>query len=148
MELTDLTQEQKDKLYLKIIDVVKSGGADNKVMELILAEHPKLVYIKEQDYKDFLITESEYLKQRLEKTRAKTEQLEAEYSALKAHYEKSISKIAQRLRMDQQEAHSFMDWLYSHNPNPLVIGLRPILEIISIYWRICKRKKYIVKVEK
>ncbi|XHB95923.1 hypothetical protein AAFF39_03865 [Lactococcus garvieae] len=97
MELTDLTKEQRDELNAKIMPLLASEKVDDKdVIDFILQEHPKLVYVtmeKLLEYTRFCNAESE------QELKEKQEELDA----LQANYDLKKQIISERFKLTLDE---------------------------------------------
>lgn len=125
MELTDLTKEQRDKLNSKLMPILASGKCDQEVIDFILSEHPKIVYITMEqlvEYANFCTEES---KKELAAEREKLRTLQENYEL-----KKQIISEKFNLTLDEveeiNERFKFKRWA------SLPLSFR----MIVIYWKL------------
>lgn len=126
MELTDLTKEQRDELNAKIMPLLASAKVDDKdVIDFILQEHPKLVYVtmeKLLEYTRFCNAESE------QELKEKQEELDA----LQANYDLKKQIISERFKLTLDEVEEINERFKFKRWAALPVTFR----IIVLYWKL------------
>lgn len=136
MELTDLTKEQRDELNAKIMPLLASAKVDDKdVIDFILQEHPKLVYVTMEQLVEYARFCTEESKKELVVEREKLRTLQTDYEL-----KKQIVSEKFKLTLDEveeiNERFKFKRWA----------ALPVTFRIIVLYWKLKRIFKKGIKV--
>lgn len=125
MELTDLTKGQRDELNSKLMPLLASGKCDQEVIDFILSEHPKLVYITMEQL-------VEYARFCTEETQMELLEKREELATLQANYELKKQIISEKFKLTLDEVEEINECFKFKRWAAFPITFR----MIVLYWKL------------